>query len=305
LKRRWSRAGWCSLPRGLDHIVHAVRDLDAAAEFYRRMGFTIGARNRHSWGTHNHVVQLPGFFIELLTVAEPEKLGEDDISRLFGRFNQSFIEQGDGFSMLLLESKDADGDVEAFRQAGIAASDKKSHFEREAKGPDGAPIKVGFSLAFAEDKCAPSVHFATCQQHHPQNFWNPAFQTHANGVKNIRGVVMVAGDVGAHSKFIAALTGVDAANFHKADGEISAATPRGTLSVMSPKRFELMFGAPAANASQVGRLAAVRFEVGDVAKTGRFFGKAALPHRSYDGGLVIDASDALGACMSFEPRASV
>ena len=35
------------MARGLDHIVHAVRDLDAAAELYRRLGFTAGARNRH------------------------------------------------------------------------------------------------------------------------------------------------------------------------------------------------------------------------------------------------------------------
>jgi catechol 2,3-dioxygenase-like lactoylglutathione lyase family enzyme len=33
---------------GLDHIVHAVRDLDAAAEFYARAGFTVVARNRHA-----------------------------------------------------------------------------------------------------------------------------------------------------------------------------------------------------------------------------------------------------------------
>jgi catechol 2,3-dioxygenase-like lactoylglutathione lyase family enzyme len=46
---------------GLDHVVHAVRDLDAAAELYRRLGFTVGARNRHAWGTHNHLVQLPAF----------------------------------------------------------------------------------------------------------------------------------------------------------------------------------------------------------------------------------------------------
>ena len=43
------------MARGLDHIVHAVRDLDAAAELYRRLGFTVGARNRHPWGTHKHI----------------------------------------------------------------------------------------------------------------------------------------------------------------------------------------------------------------------------------------------------------
>ena len=29
------------MPHGLDHIVHAVRDLDAAAEFYASAGFTV------------------------------------------------------------------------------------------------------------------------------------------------------------------------------------------------------------------------------------------------------------------------
>jgi catechol 2,3-dioxygenase-like lactoylglutathione lyase family enzyme len=54
------------MARGLDHIVHAVRDLDAAAELYRGLGFTIGARNRHPWGTHNHIIEFAGVFIELL-----------------------------------------------------------------------------------------------------------------------------------------------------------------------------------------------------------------------------------------------
>ena len=57
------------MPRPLDHIVHAVADLDGAADFYRKLGFTVGARNRHSWGTHNYLVQLEGFYIEILTVA--------------------------------------------------------------------------------------------------------------------------------------------------------------------------------------------------------------------------------------------
>ena len=84
------------MQRALDHIVHAVVDLDGAADFYRKLGFTVGARNRHSWGTHNHIVQLPGFFIELLTVAEPEKFGSDGFSTLFARFNQSFLARQEG-----------------------------------------------------------------------------------------------------------------------------------------------------------------------------------------------------------------
>ena len=54
------------MARGLDHIVHAVRDLDRAADLYRKLGFTVGARNTHPWGTQNHIVQFDGCFIEVL-----------------------------------------------------------------------------------------------------------------------------------------------------------------------------------------------------------------------------------------------
>ena len=60
--------GTWSRPRGLDHVVHAVHNLEAAAAFYASAGFQVGTRNRHPWGTHNRIVQLPGFFVELLAV---------------------------------------------------------------------------------------------------------------------------------------------------------------------------------------------------------------------------------------------
>ncbi|WP_281024020.1 VOC family protein [Microvirga flavescens] len=43
------------MPRRIDHLVIAVHDLDKAADFYRRLGFQVGARNRHSWGTENRL----------------------------------------------------------------------------------------------------------------------------------------------------------------------------------------------------------------------------------------------------------
>ena len=178
------------MPHGLDHVVHAVRDLDATPELYRRLGFTVGARNRHAWGTHNHLVQMPGFFIELLTVAEPEKLGSDGFSALFGTFHRLFLKDQEGLSMLILETGDAAADAARFRSASIGVSDAM-RFEREGKRPDGTTVKVGFSLAFARDAKAPATGFAACQQHFPENFWNPAFQQHPNTASGIEAVVLV------------------------------------------------------------------------------------------------------------------
>jgi len=106
------------MPHGLDHIVHAVRDLDAAAEFYSRAGFTVGVRNRHAWGTHNRIVQLKNCYIELLEVAEPEKIvphGTRSFS--FGAFNRDFLASREGFSMLILNSSSAVDDARSFDNA--------------------------------------------------------------------------------------------------------------------------------------------------------------------------------------------
>src|SRR5436190_15259300 len=156
------------MSRGLDHIAHAVRDLDKAADFYRRIGFTVGARNRHPWGTHNCLVQFPEFFIEILTLAEPDKLGDDGFSKLFGKFNGDFLKAQEGFSLLLLESRDAAQDEKAFREQGIAAS-SAMRFEREGKRVDGSTVKLAFSLVFARDRLAPNIAFAVSQNPFPEN----------------------------------------------------------------------------------------------------------------------------------------
>ncbi|MGH6727537.1 MAG: VOC family protein, partial [Pseudolabrys sp.] len=247
------------MPRGLDHIVHAVRDLDAAGALYRSLGFTVGARNKHPWGTHNLIVQLPGFFVELLTLAEPEKMGDGGFSKMFAAYNRDFIARHQGLSLLILESKDARADEAAFRAAGIAAS-AGMHFEREGKRPDGTTVKVGFSLAFAQDPFAPDIHFATCQQHFPENFWNPAFQKHANGVTAIAGVVAVADAPERHRGFMQSFAGAEA----KAgkDG-FSLATPRGTIELVTPAGFLDRFGVKAPDVARGARLAAIRFAAAD------------------------------------------
>ena len=63
--------------RAIDHVVLTVRDLDAAAITYQRLGFTLTPRAAHhdQMGTSNRLVQFRGRnFIEVLEVDRPEHL---------------------------------------------------------------------------------------------------------------------------------------------------------------------------------------------------------------------------------------
>ena len=285
------------MPRGLDHIVHAVRDLEEAAELYRRLGFTVGERNRHSWGTHNRLVQFPGVFIELLTVAEPAKLGADGFSNLFGRFNQSFLSNQEGLSLLLLESDDAAADAALFQSSGIAASEVMT-FEREGNRPDGAPVKVTFSLAFARDAGAPGAGFAVCQHHLPENFWNPVFQQHPNTASGIVSVVLVAENPSDHHIFLSAFTGVR--DLHATSSGVSASTPRGEIKVMDPAAFRSHFGTEPPDISQGARLAALQFRVRDRAALEAALDKGGVAASSRVGSTVVAPQIAMGATLVFQ-----
>jgi catechol 2,3-dioxygenase-like lactoylglutathione lyase family enzyme len=285
------------MPRGLDHVVHAVRDLEAAAELYRRLGFTVGARNQHSWGTHNHLVQLPGFFLELLTVAEPQKLGSDGLSALFGTFNRVFLKHQQGLSLLILESQDAAADATRFRSAAIGVSDAM-HFEREGKRPDGAPIKVGFSLAFARDAKAPAIGFAVSQQHFPENFWNSAFQKHPNTASAIGSVVLVAENPTDHHIFLSAFTGIR--DLSATSSGITVSTPRGDIRVMDPAAFRSHFGIEPPDISHGARLAAVQFRVRDRAALNAALKAGGIAASSRMGATIVAPETAIGATLVFD-----
>ena len=287
------------MPGGLHHVVHVVRDLDAAGECYRRLGFQVGGRNRHPWGTHNRVIQLGGSYIELLTVAEPEEIpghGARDIS--FGALTRDFLVRGEGLAMLALASPDANADAATYKAAGVGDLDV-FHFEREGRGPQGAPVKVAFSLAFAQDREAPQATFFACQEHFPENFWNPGAQAHANTASGISGVVLVADEPERHRNFLLAFAGLpDAEN--DADG-LTMATTRGSIQVMKPGAFRARFGIAPPDVSRGMRLAAIRFAVADASLMQAAPELAGIAGLYAGNAAVIGPEDAMGAVLVFEP----
>jgi catechol 2,3-dioxygenase-like lactoylglutathione lyase family enzyme len=289
------------MARGIDHIVHTVRDLDAAGELYARLGFTVGARNRHPWGTDNCIVQFPGCFIELLTVAQPEKIAPRG-PRLFsfGVFNRDFLERREGLSMIALESRDAEADARAFREAGIGDFDV-FHFEREGRKPDGTPVKVAFSLAYAQDEKSPEAAFFVCQQHFPENFWNPAFQTHANTASAIAALVLVADNPTDHHIFLSAFAGER--EIEATSTGIRVKTPRGELQAMDPESFRIQLGVEPPDVTQGARMAALRIGVRDIAAAQAALKAAGVPSQERMGRIVVPPTEAMGATVVFEPAA--
>jgi hypothetical protein len=286
------------MPHGLDHIVHAVRDLDAAGEFYRWAGFTVGARNRHPWGTHNRIVQFPGFFIELITVGEPELIvPPTPRSFSFGGFTHDFLSREQGLSMLVLEGKGAAADVAAFHKAGISHFEQFD-FEREARRPDGSTVKVAFSLAFARDPNAPDIGFFTCQQHYPENFWNPAFQTHPNGVEGIAGIVMVAENPADHAAFLRAFCG--ASDVTSNSNGIFIKTARGEILVMDTTTYRQHFVTEPPGLTRGARLAAIRLRVRDRAAVVSALGQGGIDAVEQMGNVIVPSHAAHGATLIFE-----
>jgi catechol 2,3-dioxygenase-like lactoylglutathione lyase family enzyme len=287
------------MPHGIDHIVHAVRDLDAAAEFYRRAGFTVGARNRHPWGTHNRIVQFGNSaFVELLEVAEPEKISPHRPGSFsFGAFHRDFVSQREGLSMLILKSRNAADDARGFAASGIGDFEVFD-FAREGKRPDGTVVKLAFSLAFAEDKTSPQAGFAACQHHFPENFWNPAFQVHANGAKALPGVALVADNPTDHHIFLKAFTGVN--DLHSSSIGITAATENGDVEIMEATAFRDRTGVAIPPDGEGMTLNALRLAVDDIAAVEAQHRAGDIASRRHVGRLVIPPDKAFGTTLIFE-----
>lgn len=244
----------------LDHVVLAVRDLDAAASHYEALGFTLTPRATHPFGTGNRLAQFAGSFLEVLTVVDPKKITEPDgTSFSFGAFNREFLSAGEGFSMLVLSSHDADADLTRYATAGLKTYERFD-FERTAVQPDGTRRTVAFRLAFTSHDDLPNCGFFTCENRFPDNFWKPAFQSHANTARDIAEVALVVDEPVRVEPFMS--TYADAPAIGPADHRLIT-TDAGTIALMTPATFRSRYGAPV---NALNRLLGLTIAVADLSK---------------------------------------
>jgi catechol 2,3-dioxygenase-like lactoylglutathione lyase family enzyme len=287
-----------SMIRGLDHIVHVVSDLAAAGAAYERLGFQVGAENVHPWDTRNRLVQIPGFYIELLSIPESVKLPPQPTqSYSFGAFNREFLQAcGEGLSSLALQSSDPKAEAAEFDKAGFGGFEVVD-FARKGKRHDGSEIEVAFSLAFARDPASPHAGFFTCLHGTPERIWFLELQRHHNGARSIAAAVLVAENPTDHHIFLEAFSG--ARDVRATSLGLRIETPHGEILTYDPRAFVDSFGT-APSKDEGLRLAALVFTVADLAATGKWLETAGLRPRELHNRLVVGPDGTCGAVIAFE-----
>jgi hypothetical protein len=280
------------MPRAIDRLVIPAHDLAAQAELYRRLGFQVGARNRHPWGTENHIVQFDRAFLELIGLGEgfePPAAVPGVFS--FSGFVAEFLEAREGMAMLVLGSSDAEADRRDFAAKGLGDF-QRFDFGRRAQRPDGSSVDVAFSLAFASCAALPQAGFFVCQQHFPENFWNREAQIHSNGAAGLAGVVITHEAPGQIVEFLSGF--VDAP-----PGSVAGGFSVASIECITPDAFSGRFGA---HAPEAQGLAAMRIAVADIEAAAVFIEERGVASTRHGEMLIVDARDPMGELIAFAAR---
>ena len=290
------------LNRGIDHLVLCAHDLDELRAFYQRIGFTLTPKAQHPFGTANSLAQLDGFFLELLTEADPGLITEPSTGRFsFGAYNRDYLKGGEGCSMLVFEGTDARADSAEFASAGLDTYEPFD-FERKARLPDGTDVRVAFSLTFVTHRDMPRITYFTCQQHAPEYFWKPEYQTHPNTAQEILTVTIVAPDPLSYRAFFGGLQGPDAAT--EEGDSLKVATARGSVAVMGEQGWRENYGGLAVPDLGSGpQIAAYTIGVADLDKTREIVQDAGIAMMDDGSRIVIGPQDAFGVAIEFRAAA--
>jgi hypothetical protein len=173
---------------GLDHVVVLVRDLDAAAENWKRLGFTLSPRGTHSahLGSGNYTIMLGPDYIELLGIIADTT--HNAPSRAF------LDRRGEGIERAAFTATDSAAGVEEIRARGYVGVGPID-FGRPVTLPNGGQAEAKFRVfQWPVDEAPGGLRIFACQHLTPQAVWIPELQRHANTARRIKQVGIICAD---------------------------------------------------------------------------------------------------------------
>ncbi|MGP1394003.1 MAG: VOC family protein [Inquilinaceae bacterium] len=165
------------LASGVDHVIVAARDLEAARRDWIRLGFSVTPRGRHiGWGTANYCVMFPHDYIEILGVVDPS---------LYVHGLDRFLAERQGLQGAAFATKDAASAAETLHRAGYADDQQPHDLARILELPEGE-ARPAFKLVHPSDPTVFGMPAFLCQHLTPALIRRRAWLTHANGAQGIR-----------------------------------------------------------------------------------------------------------------------
>lgn len=261
--------------QGIDHLVILVADLEAAAETYRRLGFTLSPKGLHSehMGTGNYTMMLETDYLEILAVVADTKMNAA---------MREWLAAGEGLYATALKTDDAAAMGRECAAAGIGVAEPVS-FQRPVDLPGGGTGDAAFTVTRFDHPGGARETLFGCQHLTRDTVWLPDLMSHANGATAIQAVDGVASDPDKAAADLAVL--FDATPVR--DGEtvrIDAQDTEIRLTKGDTKGLPLRF-------------TGMTLAVGDLAKT-----RAALkdvPHHEADGAITVASDQAHGVTLTF------
>lgn len=212
--------------RGIDHIMLAVADLDAARLALVKRGFQATPIGRHPmFGSANHLFMFPDDYGELLAIETitPEGAGLQRACR-----------EKAGLYGIALATEESEADFTRLSALGVPAR-PPSRYSRPVMHNGRLQNAVFKSTAVADDYVA-TVYPFFCQHETPELVYRPADMNHPNGATGILALVAVAHDPAGIAQKLALL--FERASMTHDDEAAQIVSAGYRLDILTPEAFD-------------------------------------------------------------------
>jgi catechol 2,3-dioxygenase-like lactoylglutathione lyase family enzyme len=173
---------------GLDHVVVIVRDLDAAATNWARLGFKVSTRGVHSahMGTANHTLMLDNDYLELMGIVAPTDRNAP---------TRALLEKREGIERAAFTTIDAAAGIAALHARGMTEAIGPTDFSRPVDLADGRRTEAKFAtFQWPLEERPGGLRIFACQHFTRDAVWLPELTGHPNGAHRIDHVEMLSAD---------------------------------------------------------------------------------------------------------------
>ncbi len=270
----------------LDHVVVNARDrMDDAAACYRRLGFELTPRGRHTLGSINHLAIFGTDYLELIGVDPGGEGVRGDILRA------PF-----GLNGLVFGTEDSLRLYGALKQAGLAVAEPVE-FSRPVEMPNGKE-DARFRVVRMEPGAAPYGRVYFCHHFTRHLVWRDEWRRHANGTVGVARAVICAADPDATAELYRRMFGRD--TVRPMEGGFTLTVGMSRFDMLSPAAVTDGFGDAVPDAAgRTTYLVGLGLRVRRLDDTRRALERNGVRLKRDRARLVVPASEAFGATIEF------